>query len=346
MKRIYYSIALLLLAAIGFFLFKKNLNSTSSIGVNDFSIANPQKISKIHFASNDRKLGFLTFSKSKDGIWWVENGKNKYKADSIAVSDLLNYVMKKVQLKAPVNDASLEYVNREMALNATLAQFYEGDKLVKKLYVGGRTSDNLGTYMYLPGTDRPCITQIPGHDGYLTPYYNVNINNWRSPALFECDPTMIQSLQVNWPNNPENGFTIRKNGSEPELFAFNGKKVETSRNRLLAYLDMFASITREGGESAGINKSTEKDSIISGNPFFEVIAIFKDGTKRGFQLYPRKVSMETYSPENKIGELKVYETEIFWGKALQSDEIWLVQDAIVHKNLKTLTQLIGAKTTN
>lgn len=339
MKRIIITLVLLVVASSVFFIFRKDLNQSGEIHPQDFRLDHPEKISKIHFASNDKKAGFLTFTKGGDGIWWVTNGKKTYKADTSSLKDLLFYVLAKVEVKTPVNDASLERVNREMALGATMVQLYANNNLVKKFYVGSRTPDDLGTYMYLPGTSRPCVTQIPGHDGYLTPYFNTNLNNWRSPIILDIPASEISILRILWPNNPNMGFEIRKNGDDVSLHDANGKAIEVPRNRMLAYLDMFTGISRETGEPAGINKTSEKDSILNSKPLFEVQIQKTNGKWAGLKVYLRKISTETYSPENKIGELKAFETETYWGVETGTQEIWLMQEAILHKNMKTIVQL-------
>ena len=342
MKRILITLSLLIAATAAFFLFKKNLNRTAETGSFDFALKKPAAITKIHYSSNNKNLGYLTFTKEADGNWWVDNGKKKFKADTSSLRDLLYYVMAKIEIKTPVNDASLDNVNRDLALNATKAQFYEGNELVLEFYAGGRTADDLGTYMYLPKHDRPCITQITGHDGYLTPFFNTDIQNWRSPVIFEAPASQIRSLQVLWNENPNESFTIQQNGEELTLTSSKGNILTSSRNRLLAYLDMFVSITREGGPPAGINNTPQRDTILSGVPFFECKAVLQNGKTQHLKLYRRKISMESYSPETKIGELKVYETETFWGASGVEKEIWLLQDAILHKNLKTLSQLTAS----
>lgn len=345
MKRIIIAISILLLAAVAFLLFKKDLNHSGNVGVKDFLIEHPEMITKIHYASNNKEEGFLTFTKDASQNWWVENGKNKYKVDTSSLKDLLFYVLAKVEVKTPVNDSSLNRVNRDMAISATLVQLYEGNKLIRKFYAGSRTPDDLGTYMYLPGAERPCITHIPGHDGYLSPYFTVNINNWRSPVIFEANASEIRTLEIKWNEAPQNGFSIQKQGDELGLSDYSGKEVPASRNRILSYLDMFSGITRETGDLPGINRSLERDSILRSTPFFEINAVLTNGEKRGLKLYHRKVSTETYSPEDKIGQLKIYETETYWGVASGSDEIWLMQDAILHKNMKTLQQMLESKIT-
>lgn len=339
MKRLILLI-LILIAAIGsYFLLKKDLNHTSDIGTADFAIPENLKIDKIFYASKDKDAGFLTFTK-ENGIWWVDNGKLKLKADSSSLNDLVSYILPKMQVQSPVNDAALDQVNRFLAIKGVKAQFYAGSKLIKTFYVGDRTADDLGTYMYLPETTRPCIVKIPGHNGYLTPFFNTDINNWRTLALLDIPAAEMKSVKINWATEPNQDFTITRTADGPEMSKNGGSKVPANRNRMLAYLDMFEGITREAGEIAGVNKTAQKDSILQSVPYWSVTVTKTNGKVEKLNIYRRKVSSETYSPENRAGELKVYEIETYWGSIEGSNEIWVIQDAILKNRMKKISDFI------
>lgn len=334
MKRLGILIAVLISALAAFFIFRKDLNHTGEIAAGDFALKYRPDIDKIFFASNDKTKGFLTFTKDQNQMWYVDNGKNKYPADTAFIIDLLRVVMPGLVVQNPVSDNSLDYINRKMSLSGVKVQFYSGNKELKTMYVGDRTADDLGTYMYLPGTKRPCIVKLPGHNGYLTPYFNTDIAAWRSLALIDVPAANIVSVKVDWPENPADGFTIYKNGDEPYMLDAGGNRVQANRNRMLAYLDMFTALTRESGEPAGINKTAQRDSILASRPFFSLEVRKKDKHTDILNLYRMKTSSETYSPENRIGELKVYETETYWGTLKGSGEIWVMQDAILKNRMK------------
>lgn len=340
MKRLGILIAVLISAIAAFLIFRKDLNRTGEIGIKDFALEYDPGIDKIFYSSNDKNKGYLTFTRDKNKVWWVENGKNKFKADTGSISDLLHMIMPKIEVKNPVDDASLEMVNSKMAISGVKAQFYKGEDLVKTIYAGERTADDLGTYMYLPGTERPCIVHISGHNGYLTPFFNTEINNWRTLAMLDIPAADIVSVTVSWPESPADGFTIVKNGDDPYITDHKGNKVNANRNRMLAYLDMLTGVTREAGEPAGINKTKKRDTILASVPYFSIEVKKKDHTSEKLNMYRIKVSSETYSPENRIGELKVYETETFWGVLQGSKELWVMQDAIMKNRMKKISDFL------
>jgi hypothetical protein len=344
MKRILITVIILAITTITGVVLWKNINHTGSIGLKDFAIEKPEKITRIFFASNDSKLGWLQLDKEKDGVWWVKTETKKYKADTASVHDLLNYVMANLQVKNPVNDAALESVNRAMALHAVKAQFYSGSELVKTVYAGGPTYDQLATYMYLPGEanskkhDRPCVVIVPGHNGFVTPYFNVDINSWRSPAIIDIPSKDIANLKITWNEEQEEGFEIRKNEESYELLNYKGAMVNANQNRLIAFVDMFSWITREGGEIAGINNNKEaKKALLASNPFFIIDIQDKNAKHIVLKVYHRPVSEETYAPVARTGKINVHETESYWGVLEGTDEIWVLQDGILKNRMRKLS---------
>lgn len=347
MKRIRIALIVLIVALAAGLLLWRNLNHTGSVEVNDLAISHPGKITRILFSPNDTKKPYMFIEKDAQGTWWVRNATTKYKADTTTVRLLLYFVMARVQVKNPVSDGALAFVNKEMAISAVKAQFFEGDKLVRCVYAGKPTNDQYGTYMYLPAEgnnkshDRPCVVGLPGFTGYITPYFNTDINNWRTHAMLEVPASQIKSLSVRWNEEPSSGFTITQDGQEVTLLDASGHVVPSNRNRLLSYLDMFGFVTREGGEIAGINQNkAEKDSLLHSLPFFVVDILTTDGKHQVLNIYHRKVSDETYSHETRTGELKLYETETYWGVLGGTDEIWVMQDIILKNRMRKLSNFI------
>lgn len=343
MKRIRIALILLVIAiAIGFFLWR-NLNHTAAYGTMDFALKNPTKITRIFMSSNEDKKGYIILEKNAKNQWWVSSEKKKYRADTAFVNDLLNYVMPHLQVKNPVSDGAKATITREMAIKAVKAEFYEGKTLVRTLYCGGPNNNSDATYMYLPAEgnekkhERPCEVILPGHGGYVTPYFTTQINNWRSPALIDIPSGEIASVSLTWTEHPEQSFTVLNSLTGVELKDSRGKTVTANRNTLLAYLDMFTWITRETGEGPGINQNKEsKTALLSSTPFLVLDVAKTDGKHEVLQLYQRPVSEETYSPETRTGKLKVYETDTYWGVMRGSDEIWVLQDAILKNRIRRL----------
>ncbi|MBS3913102.1 MAG: DUF4340 domain-containing protein [Bacteroidetes bacterium] len=337
MKRIIIAVSILILASLAYLFFRKNMSQTGEISSNAFTLQHPETIDKFFYSN--KKGEFLTFTKSKDGNWQVDNGKHKYNADTASINLMLKMIMPRIQVQSPVSDAAKDNVTRDMAINAVKVQFYSNKEEVKTFFVGSKTANDLGTYMHLPGTDRPCVVKIPGQEGYLTPFFNLDIDNWRSLVILGVPSFQIRELEIKWPEQPENGFRIVRDGDNIQLLNKDGKIIPASRNRILSYLEMFSNITREAGAPGGINRSKRKDSILRASPFFQIRITKQNGEKSILSLHHIPVSLETYTPETREGVLKVYETETYWGVLQGSDEIWILQDAIMKNRMKTLSDL-------
>jgi hypothetical protein len=340
MKRIILAIGVLAAAFAAYFFLKRDMGQTSKTGSRDFALTDPRKVDRIFYSSKNG--AYLTFKKQASGNWTVENGKNKYMADTASVNFMLNYVMTRLEVQSPVNDAMKDNVTREMAISGTKVQFFDGSDELKTFFVGSKTYDDLGTFMHLPGAERPCIVKIPGREGYVTPFFTVDIHNWRSPVLLDVPASDIKELEIRWNEKPENGFRIQKQGDELQVLNSSGKAMPFNRNRILAYLDMFTGITREAGEMAGVNRTAKKDSILRSTPFFQILITRRNGKKEVLNVHHIPIGVETYSPETREGILKVYETETYWGVVQGVPEIWTMQDIILKNRMKTISELLGS----
>lgn len=342
MKKIAIRLIILFSAILISVLLWRNRNQTNSITSADFALENPGIIDKIFLSSNDSKNGYVTLTKKTDGNWLVDNGSQKYAGDTQAINAFLFFVMKKLEVKNPVNDNALDNVNRELKLSGTKAVFYSKNKEIRTLYAGNPTADQLGTFMYLPGTERPCVIHITGFNGYLTPYFTTRINDWRSSVILDVPADQIKELSVKWNEDNSKSFAINMQGNNPVLKDASGKAIESSRNSTLAFLDMFTGISRESGEPAGINKYPEKkNAILNSKPFVEFIITKADGKTEHLKLFRREVGSETYSPEDKIGNLKQFETDTYWGVINNEQVLWIMQDAVIRNRLKTIQDLTG-----
>ena len=186
-------IIVLVLASLG--LLWRNLNQTSEWDPKLFSIENPQLIDKISFVPNDESQRTLTLYKEKN-IWYVKNDLGNFKADTNSVKQLLFWLMPKLRIQRPTTDEQSKFVNRQLTQYATKATFFENGKEVQSIYVGGPTQDQLATFMFKEGTDRPCLVEIKNFNGYATPYFNTNINLWRSSQLLDVSRVMLNPQLV------------------------------------------------------------------------------------------------------------------------------------------------------
>jgi hypothetical protein len=342
MKRILIATVSLLVLVAVFFLLRKNLNKTGTESHELFRLENPQAIDKVLLAPNNPKLPYLIIYKEKSGQWFVKNDRLNEPADTHSIRELLFWVMKKSTIKTPVSEAEKEPVTREIALNGIKAVFYEGDKEINTIYVGNPTPNQEATYMYNPEMERPAIIEIAGFKGYLTPYFTLDFDAWRSPVVLDFTAEQIKTLKATWPAAPQEGFMIEQNADGVYLTNHTGKKLpEVNQTRLLSFLERFQNVAREYGETAGINKKPAlRDSVLKQGPFFILSITDSRGIKKEIKLYRMQISGESYAQQLRDGSIPDFETETYWLQISGKPELWIVQGAVMKSRMKTLGDFV------
>lgn len=340
MKRILILIASIVALIVVFILLKKNINQTHSLDPQAFRVESPHKIDKILLSANNKKLGYIILYKEKDK-WFVKNDKLTEPADTHSIRELLYWVMKKTQVKSPVSDAEKESVTREIALNGVKAVFYQGNSEIKTIYAGNPTPNQEATYMYHPDMERPCIVEIAGFKGYLTPYFTLDFDAWRSPVILDVPAEQIQKVEISWPESPEKGFSINRENNTVVLKNATGNILKnTNSTKLLAFLERFQNIAREYGETAGINRKTAlRDSVISNGHFFSLEITDTKGKKHGIRMFKMKTGAETYALDRRDGSVPNFETDTYWVQVSGKKELWVIQGAIMNSRIKTLNDI-------
>jgi hypothetical protein len=335
MKRILYLIGALAAITLGYLLLRKNINTTAAAGLRDFAISKPEAVDRIFFSLTGTQK-FVLMEKDKEGNWTVQGpDKKPLPADPANIDMLLNFVMKKLEVKFPVSDSAVEPISRLLYLKATKAEFYLNGKLHKTIFVGGPTPNSLGTYMFMKEVDRPCVMHVPGFDGYLTPYFSVNLSDWRSKSVMQVQPEKVKTVQVNWAETPEMGWKIVRNSDQDiKLFDISGHELNAPRNLLRATTAMMEDIRMEGVPN--ISKA-RIDTVLRGKPFYSLMVEDVGGAKHSIELFRIPVSNETYSPEDRDGNARLFEIEYFWARIDGRPELVQMQDAVMRNRMKRIT---------
>lgn len=333
-------VAIAAIALIAFFLLWRNMDHTSTWKPNLFALKNPNEITKFTFTPNDAKRPPLSFEKINN-TWFVFNQQSRFPADTNSIHLLLNWAMPKLRIKLPTSDLEKKTVTRNLTLNGVKATFYVNQNPVHTIYVGGSTQSNEATYMYYPETERPCVVEVPGFQGYLTPYFNTDIQVWRSVYLFATDPSQIKSLKVFYPANPAESFTVQQSGDDLALLNQEGRKVEAKRGLIAGYLLMCKDFAREAGSVAGINRDVaQKEAILKSTP----LAIFTYTTVQNqttsIAIYPVPSGYEDVAIDAKPTETSTKQTELFWVKSNNDPYIWMAQDIVLRNRLKKMSDFL------
>jgi hypothetical protein len=344
MKRIYIAIGVLILMVALFFALRLNPNRTGNIDPQLLRLKNPKSVTKILLTPNNKKQSYIILYKDdkNEGRWMVKNEQMTELADTHSIRELLFWAMSKIVVKNPVSDGEKENVTRDMKFSSIKAVFYNGDEEVHTIYAGNPTPSQEATYMYHTSLERPVVASIDGFKGYLTPYFTVDFDAWRSPVMIDLPAEKIKRIKVEWPQNPQTGFEIVKKDGVPSLLNNKGQTVAAPEARLLSYLERFQNLCREYGETAGINrKPSTRDSILAAGHFFALEVEGTDGKKNLIRLYKMAASSETYAPVLRDGTTQQQETETFWVQMNNKKELWVIQGSIIKSRMKSLSDFIN-----
>lgn len=328
------------IAVVASLLLWRNMDHTSNWKPDLFALKNPNEITKFTFTPNNAKRPPLSFEKINNQ-WFVFDQHARYPADTNSIHLLLKWAMPKLRIKLPTSDEEKKTVTRNLTLNGVKATFFAGNEPVHTIYVGGSTQSNEATYMYFPETERPCVIEVPGFQGYLTPYFNTDIQVWRSVYLFSSDPSNIKSLKVTYPNNPKESFNIQQIGDELSLLNSEGRKVDAKRGLIAGYLLLCKDFAREAGAVAGINREqTQKEAVLKSTPLaiFEYTTVQNQTTS--IAIYPVPSGYEDVTINATPTETTTNQTELFWVKSNNDPYIWMAQDIVLRNRLKKMSDFL------
>lgn len=339
-KKILRPLIIIVIVLASLALLWRNLNQTSKWDPKLFSIQNPQSIDKVTFTPNDETQRTLTLFK-EGTTWYVKNDLGNYKADSNSVKQLIFWLMPKLRIQRPTTDEQSKFVNRQLTQYATKATFYSGNTEIQSIYVGGPTQDQLATFMFKEGTDRPCLVEIQNFNGYATPYFNTNINLWRSSQLFEVEPENIKELSVEWPQNPEWNFIILNPDNQSPQLIYRNQTISNANSSLLTgYLLLCSNFSRETGDVAGINKDIpRRDSIINSNPLITFKYILANNKSTSISIFDNP-NYEDTEIEANINDTETVQTKLFWIKSSDDPNLWLTQGVLIKNKIKQYQDFI------
>ena len=214
-KNIIILILVVILAAVAFWVVSTNSKSTIKRELRDFAISDTAAVDKIFMVKKSNEQ--VTLTRTDKG--WIVNGK--YPARKDAIETLLK-TLKRVQVKNPVSESSMDNIIKMLATRNTKVEIYSKGKLLKTIYVGGPTQDQLGTFMMLEGSSVPFIVAIPGFAGYLSSRFFTEEKSWRSPLIFDYNFDDIKSVKSINNIFPDQSFIVEKTGQEFNIKTLNG----------------------------------------------------------------------------------------------------------------------------
>jgi len=217
----------------------------------------------------------------------------------------------------------LDNVIKRLATQGVKIEVYTNKETPNKTYtIGGSTSNHLGTYMYLEGSEAPFIVHIPSKNGFLSPRYGIQGNKvsekvWRTTNIFSLNAENIAKVTLNHIQHPEKSFTLN---TDPIILLNNlGNEVSFNQQNTLQYLNAFEILNCD-------EYKNDKEKIEFATPLHELIV--------------NNDTLRTYAIAAKLikGKKDKFTTKLMHA-TLNNGELMLIQDFVFNKVLITIDQL-------
>ena len=278
----------------------------------DFTVWDTASVTKVYLA--DRRDRESLLERQDDG--WTLNGT--YKAHSKQVQYLLT-TLYKVRVKMPVSRASHDNIVKQLASQSTKVEIYQWvprinlfdkvklfyhEKRTKVFYVGDATMDSSGTFMLNEGADNAFIVYIPSFRGFITTRFTANPDDWRDHAIFHETLADIQSVTVEFNDDPEGSFTVENMGKHQY------KLTRLADNKVLPYdtlkvINMLSSFNDLRFESLFTNSMDQaRIDSITGSPFLHYVVVTdKDGNKQDMKTFRKLVLNGVTDMGGELGDV-------------------------------------------
>ncbi|MEM6966741.1 MAG: DUF4340 domain-containing protein [Bacteroidota bacterium] len=291
-------ILLLLFVLLGggtfYLLQNKDQGSTTSKNYNNnFAVENIDEIQKIFIA--DKEDYRILLERKKDH--WLLNKQFKAKRD--AIDDLLTTI-KNVQMKYTTPRGAEEPMRRNLAVAGIKVEIYgKNDKKLKTYYVGGSTSNNLGTYMIMEDATEPYVVHNPLFQGMLRGKYLKLLDDWKDLTLFGESVEEIQSVSVEYPKQRNKSFKVERGDDgkfdvRPFYQATPTIERPVQPGAIEKFLTGFSLLHAESYSNA----NPERDSIAQTVPFAVLSLTNTEGETKSGKLFPIIYKDEYGNPIN------------------------------------------------
>jgi hypothetical protein len=221
-------------------------------------------------------------------------------------------------------------LQKDIQKNGLEVKLYQGQEKVRHYSVGTEFGDGSDTPFLMNGEEQPYMMYLPGFDGSVRRRMNFNMAEWRSKIVFEENPDMIKSLEVNYLQDKKSSFTITRFNEGFKIINGEGKldSRTVNNNTVSAYLDFYREIYAEYNDT----DNPERPNILKTQRFCIITIIYKDNTQRIFDFYSYgdllgdfvTTSPSDINPDNKFFVLS------------PEKELFLLQQRVVGKVLQPI----------
>ena len=216
--------------------------------------------------------------------FWLLNGKYRVRED--AMENLLNAI-KKIELQYIPTAAARKNMMVDLATTGTKVEILnKKGEVLKAFFVGGTTPDERGTYMIMDGSQSPAVVTLTGFEGSIRPFFIMPEIDWRDRIVYREDPDLIEELTVDYPQQPQSSFSIRRQEDSYQVFPMDDRiavdEFQPKRGAVEAYFQNYRSV----GAEAIMDNQALISSLQTRQPFARVLIRRSDQTSYETQFYP------------------------------------------------------------
>lgn len=208
--------AIILIAIIAIWISVTNKRSTVS---NHFVVSDTTLVNKIFLA--DKNNNTVTLSRTNNSGWRLNDSL-------LPIQDNVELILKTLintQIKYPVSINANNTAIKRLATNHVKVEvygttplfelfgmpFFKKERKMAVFFVGGSTTDNLGTIMKAEDEDQIYVTYIPGFNGYLTERFSPKVADWKSHQIYAYMIGDLKKIRVDFPEKPIESYEITNN---------------------------------------------------------------------------------------------------------------------------------------
>ncbi len=278
----------------------------------DFTVWDTASVTKIYLA--DRKNQESLLERQAHG--WTLNGS--YQAHSKQVQYLLS-TLYKVRVKMPVSRASHDNIVKQLASQSTKVEIYQivprinlfdkvklfyHEKRTKVFYVGDATMDSSGTFMLMEGAENAYIVYIPSFRGFITTRFTANPDDWRDHTIFHENMADIQSVSIEFNEDPEGSFRIDNLGKHQYRLTRLADNQELPYDTLKV-INLMSSFGDLRFEALFTNTmAQERMDSITGSPFVHYVVVTdKDGGRHDMKTFKKLVLNGVTDMGGELGDI-------------------------------------------
>lgn len=297
-NRITIIITALLVVIASVLIWNNRYISTNRGEESNFQVWDTASVTKIYLA--DRKERESLLEREPQG--WVLNGT--YRAHPKQVQYLLT-TLYKIRIKMPVSKASHDNIVKQLASQSTKVEIYQNvprinlfnkvklfyhEKRTKVFYVGDATMDSSGTFMLKEGADKAYIVYIPSFRGFITTRFTANPDDWRDHTVFHENMADIQSVAIEFNEDPEGSFRIDNMGKHQYKLTrlCDSKDLPYDTLKVINFMSSFGDLRFEALFTNSLPQE-RIDSITSSPYVHHVILTDKEGNTQDMKTFKKLV---------------------------------------------------------